>query len=102
MAGDLNIVLGRKGSGKTAVFLQARDRTREDRSNIVVDLQPEGYQLLKLKEFIVEELSHGTRKEFLASFWEYIVWLEIAHKLLEKDEKRLRYNPSRRSQKRTP
>ncbi len=91
-SGDLNIILGRKGSGKTAVFLQARDRTRVDRENIVVDLQPEGYQLLKLKEFIIEQLSHGTRKEFLASFWEYIVWLEITYKLLEKDEKRIQYD----------
>ena len=90
--GDLNIILGRKGSGKTAVFLQTRDRTRIEKSNIVVDLEPEGYQLLKLKEFIVEQLSYGTRREFLASFWEYIVWLEIAYKLLEKDEKRVQYD----------
>ena len=90
--GDLNILLGRKGSGKTAIFLQARNRTRADRSNIVVDLQPEGYQLIRLKEFILERLSGGARKEFIASFWEYIVWLEIAYKLLEKDEKRVRYD----------
>ena len=90
--GDLNILLGRKGSGKTAIFLQARNRTRENKSNIVVDLQPEGYQLIRMKEFILEQLSDGARKEFIASFWEYIVWLEIAYKLLEKDEKRVRYD----------
>ena len=90
--GELNIILGRKGSGKTAIFLQARDRTRVDRSNIVVDLQPQGYQLIKLKEFIIEKLSQGARKEFVESFWEYIIWLEIAYKLLEKDEKRIRYD----------
>ena len=92
LAGELNIVLGRKGSGKTAIFLQARNKTRADRSNIVVDLQPEGYQLIKLKEFVIEKLSHGARKEFVASFWEYIIWLEIAYKLLEKDEQRVRYD----------
>ena len=92
IGGELNIVLGRKGSGKTAIFLQARNKTRSDKSNIVVDLQPEGYQLIKLKEFVIEQLSHGARKEFVASFWEYIIWLEIAYKLLEKDEKRIRYD----------
>ena len=81
-----------KGSGKTAIFLQARNKTRADRSNIVVDLQPEGYQLIKLKEFVIEQLTHGARKEFVASFWEYIIWLEIAYKILEKDEKRVRYD----------
>ena len=90
--GDLNILLGRKGSGKTAIFLQARNQTRANKSNIVIDLQPEGYQLIRMKEFILEQLSIGARKEFIASFWEYIVWLEIAYKLLEKDQRRVRYD----------
>jgi hypothetical protein len=50
--GDLNIILGRKGSGKTAIFLQARNKIRADKDNIVVDLAPEGFQLLKLRELI--------------------------------------------------
>jgi hypothetical protein len=92
LTGELNIILGRKGSGKTAIFLQARDKIRADKNNIVVDLAPEGFQLVKLKELILEQLSQGTRKEFIAAFWEYIVWLEIAYKLLEKDDRRLRYD----------
>jgi hypothetical protein len=90
--GELNIILGRKGSGKTAIFLQTRDKIRSNKNNIVIDLAPEGFQLIKLKEFILQQLSHGTRKEFIAAFWEYIVWLEIAYKLLEKDERRVRYD----------
>jgi hypothetical protein len=90
--GKLNIILGRKGSGKTAVFLQVRDRIRADKNNIVVDLAPEAFQLIKLKEFILAQLILGTRKEFIAAFWEYIVWLEIAHKLLEKDARRSRHD----------
>jgi hypothetical protein len=86
--GDVNVLSGRKGSGKTAVFIRSRDRIRSDKNNIVVDLQPEGYQLLKLKEFALSSLSPGTRKEFLATFWEYIFWLEIAYKVLEKDKMR--------------
>ena len=92
LGGDLNILLGRKGSGKTAIFLQTRNRTRSDRRNIVIDLQPEGYQLIRLKDFILDKLTGGARKEFIASFWEYIIWLELAAKLLEKDERRVRYD----------
>ena len=88
--GELNILLGRKGTGKTAIFLQVRDKIRADRRNIVLDLQPVGFQLVKLKEFVITQLSYGTRKEFIAAFWEYIVWLEIAYKLLEKDAPRVR------------
>jgi len=94
MSGDLNIILGRKGSGKSAIFIQARNKVRSNRNNVVVDLAPEGFQLIKLKEFVLEQLSLGTRKELIAAFWEYIIWLEIAYKLLEKDEKRVR-NDSR-------
>jgi ABC-type phosphonate transport system ATPase subunit len=43
----VNIVVGRKGAGKTALFIQIRDKIRSDKRNVVVDLKPEGYQLLK-------------------------------------------------------
>jgi hypothetical protein len=92
LSGDLNIILGRKGSGKSAIFLQARNKVRANRNNIVVDLAPEGFQLIRLKELILDQLSHGTRKEFIAAYWEYIIWLEIAYKILEKDEQRVRYD----------
>jgi hypothetical protein len=91
-AGDLNLLLGRKGSGKTAIFLQTRDKTRAVKDNIVVDLHPESFQLVRLKEFILHHLSHGARNEFLAAFWEYIIWLEIAYKLLKKDATRARHD----------
>ncbi|MER8428033.1 hypothetical protein [Mesorhizobium sp. M1403] len=89
LAGEANVLVGRKGSGKTAVFLQVRDRTRAHKENIFIDLIPDGYQLIKMKEFILDKLSFGTRKEVVAAFWEYVLWLEIAYKLLEKDETRV-------------
>jgi hypothetical protein len=60
-------------------------RRRADKRNVVIDLNPEGYQLLKLKELITSFTSLGGRKEFVAAFWQYVLWLEIAYKLLEKD-----------------
>lgn len=92
LAGQAHLLVGRKGSGKSAAFLQVRDRSRTNKQNIVVDLMPEGYQLIKLKEFILDRLSLGTRKEVIAAFWEYILWLEIAYKILEKDAQRSRYD----------
>ena len=91
MGKSINVLIGRKGSGKTAIFLQVRDRFRAERINVVIDLNPEGYQLLKLKEVITNVKSLGVRKEFIAAFWQYVLWLEVAYKLLEKDK-----NASRR------
>jgi hypothetical protein len=50
LRGEVRIALGRKGSGKTALFSQVRDKKRDNRKNIILDLRPEGYQLIKFKK----------------------------------------------------
>jgi hypothetical protein len=89
--GEVNLVVGRKGSGKTALFIQLRDKIRADRRNIVVDLKPEGYQLIKVKEDILEYVTEGACQHLITAFWEYLILLEIAYKLLEKDQHSYRY-----------
>jgi len=91
--GTANVLVGRKGSGKTAIFLQVRNVCRIDKQNIVIDLIPDGYQLVKMKEFILDQLGFGARKEVIAAFWEYVLWLEIAYKVIEKDEQRALRDP---------
>ncbi len=90
--GEVNLVVGRKGSGKTALFIRARDKTRADKRNIMVDLKPEGYQLIKLKEDILEYLSEGASQHLITAFWEYLILLEVAYKLLEKDKPVYKHN----------
>lgn len=92
LRGEVNLVVGRKGSGKTALFIQVRDKVRADKRNIVVDLKPEGYQLIKLKEDILTYLTEGTRQHLITAFWEYLLLLEIAYKLLEKDRNTYKHN----------
>lgn len=84
---EINLVIGRKGSGKTALFFQIRDNLRDNKANIVVDLKPEGYQLIKMKEQVLDYLEHGSQLHLVTAFWEYLLLLEIARKLLEKDAK---------------
>lgn len=91
LRGEVNLVVGRKGSGKTALFIRVRDKIRADKRNIVVDLKPEGYQLIRIKEDILEYLSEGARQHLITAFWEYLIYLEIAYKLLEKDQPVYRY-----------
>jgi len=85
LRGEVRIVVGRKGSGKTAVFAQVRDHIRPDRNQIVLDLKPEGYQLRKFKEQVLDMLEEGTREHTITAFWEYLLLLEVAYKILEKD-----------------
>jgi energy-coupling factor transporter ATP-binding protein EcfA2 len=90
--GEVNLVVGRKGSGKTALFIRLRDTTRSDKRNIVVDLKPESYQLLKLKDEILEHLAEGSKQHLITAFWEYLILLEVTYKLLEKDRNSHRFN----------
>lgn len=87
LRGEVNLVVGRKGMGKTALFSQIRDRVREDKKNIVVDLKPESYQLIRLKEEVLAFVSEGTKAHLISTIWEYVLYLEICYKLLEKDER---------------
>jgi hypothetical protein len=90
--GEVNLVVGRKGAGKTALFIQIRDKKRADKRNVVVDLKPEGYQLLKLKEDILAHLTQGASHHLVTAFWEYLILLEITYKLLEKDQSAHKFN----------
>lgn len=99
--GEANIVVGRKGSGKSAIFLQVRDRERNKQGNIVLDLKPDGYKLIKFKELILSFLEEGTFQHTIMAFWEYVLLLEICYKILEKDREQHKrdhelYDPYRR------
>lgn len=83
--GGFRLAVGRKGSGKTAVFFQVRDRLRRDKRRIVLDLKPEGHQLKRFKELVLTVLSDAIQEHVATAFWEYVLLLEITHKLLEKD-----------------
>jgi hypothetical protein len=80
--------VGRKGSGKSAIFLQIRDKERNKSNNIVLDLKPDGYKLIKFKELILNFLEEGTFQHTIMAFWEYILLLEICYKILESDRER--------------
>lgn len=85
LRGEIRLVVGRKGSGKTAVFGQIRDKLRRDRQRIVLDLRPEGFRLLQFKEQVLDLVQQGTKEHVMTAFWEYLLLLEACHKILDKD-----------------
>ncbi len=87
LRGEVQVVAGRKGAGKTALFVQLRNRLREHRRLIILDLKPEGFQLLKFKERVLDYLEEGTKEHTITAFWEYLLLLETCHKILKTDQK---------------
>lgn len=86
--GEVRLVVGRKGTGKTAIFGHLADKKRASSNNVVVDLKPEGYQLVKLREGLLAHLAQGSKYHLLVAFWEMILCLELCNRILVDDEKR--------------
>lgn len=93
LRGEVRLVVGRKGSGKTAVFLQVRDRMRASKSNVVLDLKPDGYRLIKFKDRVLSMLERGSFEHTITAFWECLLCLEICHKVLMSDRDLHRHDP---------
>ena len=79
--GHARLVVGRKGTGKSALFYSLRSTFRPLRSHLVLDLRPEGHQLVKLREFVLAGLSGGYQQHLLTAFWNYLLIVEIAYQI---------------------
>ena len=85
--GNARLIVGRKGSGKTALFIRVRDvKMQLGQKTVILDLKPEGYQLKRFKEEILQSVSEGTSEHLAVAFWEAVLLLEVVHKLLETDQ----------------
>lgn len=91
--GHARIIVGRKGSGKTAIFYSLRDYISKDRKNLVVDLKPEGHQLVKLKTQILSKIDRGVQLHTLTAFWDYLLLLELINKVLTTEQNAAYRNP---------
>lgn len=79
--GHARLVVGRKGSGKTAIFYAIRDAFSRGQGRIVLDLKPEGHQFTKLHETILSKLNPGVQEHTLTAFWNSIILAELANKI---------------------
>ncbi|MEO3470461.1 hypothetical protein AAFN86_01250 [Roseomonas sp. CAU 1739] len=78
-----SIVTGRKGSGKSAIYFQMRDRYAREPHNCVVELRPASHNLSEMREAILNIVSAGIFDHTVASFWQYIIYFEVMLKIRE-------------------
>lgn len=89
--GHARLVIGRKGSGKTALFYGLRKDIRAKRASrefLILDLKPEGHQFKRLKETVIAPLTEGMQHHTLTAFWHYLLLVEIANKTLLRRSRR--------------
>ena len=85
--GHAQLVVGRKGAGKTAIFYGVRNAYWSSQSHVVLDLKPEGHQFLTLREQLLSLLSRGLQEHVLTAFWNYILLVELASKIIDSDDR---------------
>lgn len=77
------VIIGRKGMGKTAIFLEAARDARRDRRCCVVDLRPASHNLSEMRSALLSVESAGIFDHTIAAFWQYIIYVEILLKIRE-------------------
>lgn len=83
--GQARLIVGRKGSGKTAIFYRVRDEYASRHYELVLDLKPEGHQFVKLRDAVLSRLSPGSQQHVLTAFWTYLLLCELAHSITTSD-----------------
>jgi hypothetical protein len=94
LKGEIELVTGRKGTGKTAIFFRVRDILRDQPNSIVLDLKPESHQLSRFREELLKIANIGVFDHTLAAFWYYVIVSEILIKLKGHLDYESRYDES--------
>jgi hypothetical protein len=79
LRGEARLVVGRKGSGKSAVFFEVKNKLSDNKQKLVIDLKPDGYQLINLKASFEPVLKSGSLEHLITAFWEYVLFCEVAN-----------------------
>lgn len=90
--GRARLVVGRKGSGKTAIFYRVREDVFRRRTHLVLDLKPEGHQFKELRENVMGKLGEGLAEHTMVAFWNYILLAELARTIID-DWPHARHDP---------
>jgi hypothetical protein len=83
--GHARLVVGRKGSGKTAILYEVADAFARSKDYVVVDLKPEAHQFTEFRAIVLKELEQGAKEHVLTAFWHYLLLIELARKIIESD-----------------
>lgn len=78
IARKTTVFVGRKGAGKSANFLQAAERLRQDKRHLVCEIKPYGYEI----EAVIRLLRHYSERDekgyVVESLWKFLLYSEIA------------------------
>lgn len=93
--GHARLVVGRKGSGKTAIYYGVLQSLPFSPSNTVLDLKPEGHQFTRMKETVLARMTAGLQEHTMTAFWNYVLLTELARKIVYRENHLAYSDPDR-------
>jgi hypothetical protein len=77
------IVVGRKGSGKTAILYKLANEITSDTRNHVCIIKPIAYQLEGILRMLQQALAESEKGYLIESFWKFLIYTELAKSVFE-------------------
>ena len=81
---QFKVMVGRKGTGKTANFLMVLDRLAQDKRNVVCQVKPREWELNELLEFVTNDLSAAKKGYLLECLWKFMLYSEVLRTLFNR------------------
>lgn len=81
--GEKTIVLGNRGSGKSALFRKLAEE-EERKGNIAIKLSPEDYGYELLSQTMKKEMEGSWAKQgAYAAAWKYLIWVKVMKEMIK-------------------
>lgn len=78
-----SIIIGRKGSGKTAILYKLADEVGSDPRNQACIIQPVAYELEGILRMLKQALPLSEKGFLIESLWKYLIYTELAKSIYE-------------------
>jgi len=76
---EKSILLGRKGSGKSAIYIKIQKVLSTDKMNYIVDLKPESDELLEDVQLSKLFDSPSSKKSFFVAVWKLVIFSKLIY-----------------------
>jgi hypothetical protein len=81
------LIVGRKGSGKTEIFLRLKEEFIADKNHYYVIIKPDSNEMLSDVELTTLYSNDRSKKAFLMTVWQYVICSKIFQQIFNNREK---------------
>jgi hypothetical protein len=76
--GGTRLLVGRKGTGKTAILIRAAEQLAQDARNVVCTIKPPGYEIDGLLRLLRNYREKDAKSYLIESIWKFLLYSELA------------------------